>query len=89
MTLAAGGANTDTLTLAEAIPWLGFLMIAHIPMTVRNVVRVDFLRSRKQSKDVIQWRSVLGRQQQQTAVGTRDEVFDLLRVGGPAGPPFY
>ena len=66
----------------------------NVAMPANAVPQGDFLRQLKESKTVIQWRAVLGHRlgydaMQQTAVGTRDEAFQLLRDGAPAGPPFH
>ena len=69
-------------------------MVSTVPMPNAPVPREDFWRRLRESKNVIQWRAVLGHRlgynaMQQAAVGGRDEAFNLLFQNAPAGPPFH
>ena len=69
-------------------------MTNNVALPANPVNKADFMRTLKESKNVIQWRAMLGHRlgytaMQQTAVGSRDDAFTLLCDNAPAGPPFH
>ena len=69
-------------------------MIQNVALPAGPTPREDFLRSCKESKNVIQWRTVCGHRLgmnagAMAAIGTRDEAFQQLCDNAFQGPPFH